>query len=155
MATARDPDRDHRSYLRGDREHQLRASRDRAVSPLLLWLGILGGPLAFALVRIAGIVLVSAGCGSATSSSGILGLSSSQDLVAAITVVGALIAAAAGLLAWRLWRQTGSPEEETSVGSVGNSPFWALGGLFLSGVFLVAIIINGGIALAVSTSCSM
>lgn len=125
---------------------------DRPINPLLLWLGILGGPLAFALVRLAGFVLLKGPCTHSTSAS-VFGLSTSQQLMAAITIVCALIAAAAALLSWHIWRQTGRPEEEQTTGSIPSVPFWALGGLFLSAVFFVAILLTGGLALGLATAC--
>ena len=125
--------------------------RSQSIPPLWLWLGALGGPIAFALDRLASIVLVSEGCG--TGGSRILGLTTSQMLVAIITVVTALIAVAAGLVSWRIWRHTGRPEDETSVGNIARVPFWALGGLILSAIFLAAIVETGVTALAVSTAC--
>lgn len=131
----------------------MRGTAHGPINPFLLWLGILGGPVAFALVRLAGIVLLRGPCARATSAT-IFGLTSSQDLMAAITILCALIAAAAGLLSWHIWRQTGRPEEEQTVGGIGSTPFWALGGLFLSAVFFVAIVLTGGLAIGLSTGCA-
>lgn len=121
------------------------------IPSLWLWLGAVGGPAAFALDRLAAILLVSEGC--RTGGSRILGLTPSQMLVVAITAVTASIAIAAGLVSWRIWRGTGRPEDETLVGNIARVPFWALGGLFLSAIFLVAILETGVTALAVSTAC--
>jgi hypothetical protein len=83
----------------------------------------------------------------------IIGLSTSQQLMAAITILCALIAGASGILSWHIWRAVGHREEEQTTGSIGSAAFWALGGVFLSGVFFIAIILTGGLALGLSTSC--
>jgi magnesium-transporting ATPase (P-type) len=127
---------------------------EQSFNPLLLWLGILGGPLAFALVRLAGIVLLTGPCANSAGSATLLGLSSSQQLMAAITIVCALIAGASGILSWHIWRQTGRREEEQLGGSIRSTPFWALGGVFLSGVFFIIIILTGGLAIGLSTPCT-
>lgn len=127
-------------------------STDHPINPLVLWLGILGGPVAFALVRLAGYVLLKGPCVHSTTNS-VLGLSTAQQLMAAITIVCALVAAAAGLLSWHIWRQTGRPEQEQTTGSIPSVPFWALGGLFLSAVFFVAILLTGGLAVGLATAC--
>lgn len=125
----------------------------RSFNPLLLWLGILGGPLAFALVRLAGIVLLTGRCMHPAGSATLLGLSSSQQLMTAITIVCALIAGASWLLSWHIWRRTRRREEEQTSGSIRPVPFWALGGLFLSSVFFIFIVLTGGLALGLSTAC--
>jgi dolichol kinase len=71
----------------------------------------------------------------------------------AITILCALIAGASGLLSWHIWRAVGRREEEQTSGSIGSTAFWALGGVFLSGVFFIAILLTGGLALGLSTSC--
>lgn len=129
------------------------ATTNRHFHPVLLWLGILGGPLAFALVRLAGLALLSGPCRRPASAS-LFGLSTSQQLMAAITILCALVAASAGLLSWHIWRRTARPEEEQTVDSLRSVPFWSLGGLFLSGVFFVAIVLSGGLAIGLSTPCT-
>jgi hypothetical protein len=129
-----------------------RRPADRRFHPLLLWLGILGGPLAFALVRLAGLVLLAGPCTQPGRNS-VFGFSNAQWLMAAITIICALIAAAAALLSWHIWRRTARPEEEQTMAGLGSDGFWALGGLFLSAVFCVAIILTGGLAIGLSTPC--
>jgi hypothetical protein len=139
-----------RASTSGDRPPD---SSGQLFNPFLLWLGILGGPLAFALVRLAGIVLLTGPCTHPAGSTTLFGLSSSQQLMAAITIVCALIAGASGILSWHIWRRTGRREEEQISGSIRAVPFWALGGVFLSSVFFIIIILTGGLALGLSTSC--
>ena len=123
----------------------------RRASPLTLWAAVLGGPVAFALDRLAGILLVSSRCH--RPSGGILGLSTAQGLELAITIVTALIALAAGLVCWRFWSLTAGPGEQETLESMSYTPFLAMGGIWLSAIFLAAIIVTGGLALAISTSC--
>lgn len=114
-------------------------------NPRLLWLGILGGPVAFTLVRVAGIVLLSSNCGHSSGTASLL--------MAVITVLGALIAGGAGLLSWRIWRETGHKEDEQTRGDIAFVPFAALGGMFLSGVFGIAAVLDGGLALGLGSVC--
>src|SRR5438309_1259435 len=121
--------------LTSNREELRRRSRAERVRPLWLWVGIVTGPLAFLVVRIASIVLVSQGCGHGAEPH-MLGLSPPQLAIAGITALGALVTIAAGLLAWRIWRRTSLREDEVSAGSMPRVPFWALGGVLLSAFFL-------------------
>jgi TRAP-type C4-dicarboxylate transport system permease small subunit len=71
----------------------------------------------------------------------------------AITILCALSAGASGLLSWRNWRRTRRREEEQTIGTLQWVPYWALGGLFLSAVFFVAIVLTGGLAVGLSATC--
>jgi hypothetical protein len=113
------------------------------VRPLWLWAGIVTGPVAFAVVRLAGILLLSHGCGN----------SAPEFLTAGITIAGAVMTIAAGYLSWRIWRWTSLREDEVSTGNMPFVPFFALGGTLLSAFFLFGIIITGVLALVLSTSC--
>lgn len=137
--------------LAAHREELRRRSRAERVRPLWLWIGILTGPVAFLVVRTAGIVLLSHACGGGTR---VLAMSPAELATVGITVLGALVTAAAGLLSWRIWRQTSLREDEVSSGAMPRVPFWALGGVWLSAFFLFAIVITGGLALALDTHCS-
>ncbi|HEX6510136.1 MAG TPA: hypothetical protein VF221_21105 [Chloroflexota bacterium] len=125
----------------------------RRIPPLWLWTGVLGGAAAFALDRIASTVLVIHSCRGGREASGLFGLTASQTVALFITILTSQIAVAAGLISWRIWRATSDPAEETTAGTIRNTPFWALGGMFLSAIFLAFIVVTGGLALAVSTSC--
>ena len=67
--------------------------------------------------------------------------------------LAALIAMAAGLVCWRFWSLTARPAEQETLESMSFTPFLAMGGMWLSAIFLVAIVVTGGLALAISTSC--
>jgi dolichol kinase len=82
-----------------------------------------------------------------------LGLSSSQVTMAAITILCALLAASSGLLSWHVWRRTRRRSEDQSGESLRTAPFWALGGVFLSSVFFIAVLLVGGLAVGLGTPC--
>jgi predicted transporter len=107
--------------------------------------------VAFALVRIAGILLVSHGCD--RTGTMWLGQSPATLAIAGITLLGALATIGAGLLAWRIWRRTSMPQDEVSDEGIPRVPFWALGGMLLSAFFLFGILITGGIGVTLSTAC--
>src|SRR5579884_2001851 len=138
--------------LAANREDLRRRSRAERIHPLWLWIGILAGPLSFLMVRVAGIVLLSHGCGQ-TATRSVLGLSSPQLITTGITILGVLITLAAGLLSWRIWRRTSLAEDEVSAGNMPRVPFWALGGMLLNAFFLLFILVTGGTALVLSAGC--
>ena len=144
--------RDLPEALAANREELRRRSRAERVRSLWLWIGILTGPVAFAVVRIASIVLLSHDCGQIAGTH-LLGLSPYQVATAGITLLGALVTMGAGLLSWRIWRQTSLPEDEVTTGNMPRVPFWALGGMLMSGFCLLALALTGGLALALSASC--
>lgn len=153
MAPARPPETRQRLRLVHLPEDRRLGTAGGAVHPLLLWIGVLGGPLAFGLVRLAGLLLITGSCRHATGSAAVQGLSSSQVILAAITVLGALLAASSGLLSWRLWRRVRRYSEDQSGESMRPAPFWALGGVFLGSVFFVAVLLTGGLALGLGATC--
>lgn len=116
---------------------------------MALGLGVVGGPLSFALVRLAGIALLAGTCGQGD----VVGLTPSV-LMGAITVVCAALAAGTGLVSWSIWHRTRDRLEARTAESQRFVPFWALGGMFLSGTFLVFIVLSGILALALGTNCS-
>lgn len=138
--------------LVAQREELRRRSRAERVRPLWLWVGIVTGPVAFLVVRTAGIILLSHTCGNG-SGTGTSAFSTPELAAAGITVLGALATIASGFLSWRIWRRTSLREDEVSSGSMPRVPFWALGGVWLSGFFLFAILITGGLAFALGTRC--
>lgn len=153
MATAPAPKKRPLHVVRLDEDGQPAAPGGVARS-LLLWFGILGGPVAFGLVRLAGIILISGRCVPPAQGAVLFGLSSSQQRMGIITMVGALVAGAAWLASWHAWRQARRQTEERSGESVRPAPFWALGGLFLSSVFFVLILLTGGLAVGLTTTCA-
>lgn len=153
MATAPRPG--NRQHLRLARPHEdgHHGGPSAPVNRLHLVLGLLGGPLAFVLVRLAGLALLAGRCTSQSDSGTLIGPSTSQQLMVAITVLCAFIAGASGIISWHVWRQTRRGAEKQTGESERAVPFWALGGLFLSGVFFLLIVLTGALALGLSTSC--
>lgn len=123
------------------------------MSPLRLWVGIVTGPIAFLVVRVASIVLLSHGCGHGTATR-VLGLSPAEVATAGITLLGALLTIGAGLMSWHIWRRTSLRQDEVTSGSMPRVPFWALGGVLMSAFFLFGIVVTGAVALALSTGCA-
>jgi len=85
--------------------------------------------------------------------SALLGLTSAQQMMSLVTIGAAIIAAAAGIASWRVWRQIRRQTEEESGESLSSAPFWALGGLFLSTVFFFLIVLTGALAVGLSSTC--
>lgn len=144
--------RDLPEALAANREELRRRSRAERVHSLWLWVGIITGPVAFAAVRIASIILLSHNCDSVAGTH-LPGISTPQAVTAAITILGVLVTMGAGLLSWHIWRRTSLPEDEVTTENMPRVPFWALGGMLVSGFCLIAIVLTGGLALALSTSC--
>jgi hypothetical protein len=136
--------------LAANREELRRRSRAERVRPLWLWIGILTGPVAFLVVRTAGILLLSHACHGASTR--VLD-QSPEAATAVITILGAVATSTAGFMSWRIWRRTSLRADEVSSGTMPRVPFWALGGVLLSAFFLFAIAITGGISLALDTGC--
>jgi hypothetical protein len=134
------------------REELQRRSRAERVHSVWLWIDIVTGPIAFLVVRIASIILLSHGC--STGAGALLGLSLPQLATAGVTILGALVTIGAGLVSWRIWRCTSLREDEVSTGNMPRVPFWALGGVLLCAFFLFAIVVNGVLTLALSTACA-
>jgi hypothetical protein len=132
--------------LIANREELRRRSRSERIRPLWLWVGILTGPVAFAAVRLASIILLSHGCGGA--------LSPAVIATAGITLVGAVVTVGAGLLSWYIWRWTSLREDEVSTGNMPRVPFFAMGGVLVSAFCLFGIVTTGGLALALSGGCA-
>jgi hypothetical protein len=76
-----------------------------------------------------------------------------QSILLLITFLMALLAADAGVAAWSVWRMTSRPEEETTSGTIRQVPFFALGGMFLSLVFLIVTVLTGASAIVVAGAC--
>jgi hypothetical protein len=152
MATA--PDKRHHLKLTQSGDDRYPPPRERRANPLWLWFGVLGGPVAFGLVRLVGSLLVISQCGHSTAGSAHLGLTSAQQMMILVTIGAAIVAAAAGIASWRVWRQTRRQTEGESGESLSSAPFWALGGLFLSSVFFALILLTGGLAIGLATTCT-
>jgi hypothetical protein len=141
----------HRGGLRAGRQPpRLRGGND----VFLLWLALLGGPAAFIFNLVASDVLLSGSCSTTTGNGILFGLSSSQVVMAAITLLCVLNAAAAGVVSWHVWHRIKQPYEDRSGESLRAMPFWAMGGMFLSVICCLGSFLTGVLAITVSTSCA-
>ncbi len=107
-------------------------NRDILSSPrgiAALWFSVLAGPLAWAAMETIEWMMVPWAC--ATGLIWYLYL---------ITLVALLFPAAAGYAAWRMWHEAGAELEAEEGGSMGRTRGMALGGMILSGMFILAII---------------
>ena len=98
------------------------------LSERALWLGLLGGPLAWLVQLALSYPLVPLSC--AIEWGAIFHL---------ITLVTALAAVAAGTAAWQSWQQARSEGQESDARQ-GRQEFMALAGVLTSGLFLATII---------------
>jgi hypothetical protein len=135
----------------------------RRAAPFMLWFAVLGGTAAWTLHLLLGWGLEEIACSPASTSPGVFGVS----LTVWIGVATALLAAvtvAAGVLAYRFWRQAGAadPKEHTEPGEGGPEPqetvrsgrtgFMALFGLAANALFLLSIV-YGGVSLLLLQPC--
>jgi hypothetical protein len=147
------PRRHHRQHLwivpRAPAE---RAPRARFTNPLWLAFGVAGGPLAWVFSYTLTSALISPSC--SMSRSIILGMPSAQVRELLIATVGALVAVSAGIVSWYIFRQVARSDEETAGGSIGQTAFWSLGGMFLSVIFVLAIAATGVASITLSGMCT-
>ncbi len=95
-----------------------------------LWFGVLGAPLAWSLHLLVSYTLVPPICWDG----GIIALH-------LISLALAAVALAAGLIAWREWRQTRASGQEDIHGTGSRPGFMALFGVFASVIFFVGILL--------------
>jgi hypothetical protein len=103
------------------------ASRPRGI--LLLWVGLLAAPLAWALHLQVSYMLGTLACEH-----------NAQTAFHLVTAVALLLAAAGGGIAWWCWGHSGRAWPRGEGGAVGRSRFMALSGFILSLVFALAIV---------------
>lgn len=108
----------------------------------MLWFGLLGGVVAWMIHLFAGFILLYFGCNGANA----------RMAIAAATIVPALVAAAALLVAYLSWRKGGARTTDDVGGALGRSRFLALAGMGLSALSLI-IIVSFGIPLAAISPC--
>ena len=135
----------------------------RRAAPFMLWFAVLGGTAAWTLHLLVGWGLEEIACSPASASPDVLGVSLTI-WIGAITAALAAVTVAAGLLAYRFWRQAGAanpnahiepggadPESPELVSS-GRAGFMALFGLAANALFLL-IIVYGGVSLLLLRPC--
>jgi hypothetical protein len=100
---------------------------------LLLWAGVLLGPVTWALQMQLGYMLVQPACMSGRNLS-----------LHIVTIIALALAAVGGLIAWRNWQRAGQqwPSDETA-GPRPRSRFMGVLGLLMSAMFFVVIFAQG------------
>lgn len=100
-------------------------------SPLLLWIGVLSGPAAWAIHLAVSYALVQPAC---TRGIGFL------FYVASIATLA--VAAAGGVIAWRSWRDSRETDEQGLQGFGGRAGFMAMFGLLANIYFFGGILLE-------------
>lgn len=104
-----------------------------------LWLALLAGPVVYAVYFIAGYLLAEAACKTDLLNAAIGNLSLLLILVEGLTIVAALVTLAAALYGYRIWQRRRDELEHAG----GALPFMAFGGLLLSLLFGLLIVMTG------------
>ena len=107
-----------------------------------LWLGLLAGPLTWAVYFILGYLLVEAVCKAGFLNISLFGLTA---LILLLTVIGLVITLYASLYNYRKWQQAPEKGSLDFDDPLGHKParFMALAGLLLSGLFGLIILLTG------------
>lgn len=113
------------------------------VKRTLLWFGVLGPPVAWALQLFIDYYISSLHCAPGFTWVRWGGVSTFTVLIFITTFVLAVVDIAAGLGAWRIWRRQNANGLATVAGVTSRVAFMALGGMLLSLYFLVLIIVSG------------
>jgi len=141
-----------------------RAELRRRAAPLLLWFAVLGGAVAWSAHLLVGWGLEEIACSPVSAGPQVLGVSLTV-WIGVLTVVLGAVTVAAGLLAWRFWREEGAADPNTRIEPGGADPepedlvrsgragFMALFGLAANGLFLL-MIVYGGVSLLLLRPCT-
>jgi hypothetical protein len=136
----------------------------RKAAPWLLWFAVLGGAVAWSAHLLLGWGLEEIACSPVSAGPDVLGVSLSV-WIGVLTGVLAAVTVAAGLLAYRFWRQAGAADPNTRIEPAGGEPepqelirggragFMALFGLAANALFLL-IILYGGVSLLLLRPCT-
>jgi hypothetical protein len=136
----------------------------RKAAPWLLWFAVLGGAVAWSAHLLLGWGLEEIACSPVSAGPDVLGVSLSV-WIGVLTGVLAAVTVAAGLLAYRFWRQAGAADPNTRIEPAGGGPetqelirggragFMALFGLAANALFLL-MIVYGGVSLLLLRPCT-
>ncbi len=116
----------------------------------ILWLGLLTGPIVYAIYFISGYMLVEFACQTGVLQNTVGGLSLYAVIVLGLTLVAALLILLTGLSNFRRWRQRDLSQPDAADEAV---PFMRFGGLLLSVLFTTLILLTG-IPFLVLQSCN-
>lgn len=108
-----------------------------------LWFGMLAGPFAWTLHELLGYLVVTLGCNTPVFNFTALGLAGTNFVVLVVTLVLALVPLYAALISWRDWRahDGGNVIDVDQVDDRRRFMVW--GGITLSIVFGLAIVLAG------------
>jgi hypothetical protein len=136
----------------------------RRAAPLLLWFAVLGGAVAWSAHLLVGWGLEEIACSPVSAGPEVLGVSLTV-WIGVLTVVLGAVTVAAGLLAFRFWREEGAADPNTRIEPGGGDPepeelvrngragFMALFGLAANALFLL-MIVYGGLSLLLLRPCT-
>jgi hypothetical protein len=136
----------------------------RKAAPWLLWFAVLGGAVAWSAHLLLGWGLEEIACSPVSAGPDVLGVSLTV-WIGVLTVVLGAVTVAAGLLAYRFWRQSGAADPNTRIEPGGGDPepqslirggrtgFMALFGLAANALFLL-MIVYGGVSLLLLRPCT-
>ena len=110
-----------------------------------LWLGLLTGPLTWAVYFILGYLLVEAVCKTDFLSFSLFGLTALSAIILLLTVLGLFITLYACFFNYRKWQQALEKGSQDFDDQLGHRParFMALAGLLLGGLFTLIILLTG------------
>jgi hypothetical protein len=131
----------------------LAIGRRPVLSTSSLWFGALAGHVAWTAQLLLTYFVVSLACSVRPAGSPILGLNVAQPLMLGLTVLPAVVAVAATILAFLGWRAAGPDAQARESGADGWRGFMGLFGALLSGLF-VALILVTGVSLLVVRPCA-
>lgn len=112
-----------------------------------LWFGVFGAPVVWALQFTILYAAMVNYCYPGRTPRITADLAESSALSVELSVLAIMVAAVAGLVAWKNWRTTrhqwrGTEQQMPEIGE-GRTRFMAMSGMMLSTLFLLAILLNG------------
>jgi hypothetical protein len=96
---------------------------------LALWIGILAGPIVWLLSLEANFALVPWAC-----------VFQAKLALHIVSIVALILAASAGVLAWRQWKNLGKEWPGSGGGALPRSRVMAVGGVLMSAMFFLVIL---------------